>query len=167
MSVAFKVPMSIPRPVGAPMSKHLAFGTQLVGQVEKTLSAILGRLLAGSGVTEPQWVALNVLLVPEEPLARADAVQRTAAALKVDVETARACLDALEARGFLTTRRDATGGMEVSDTGRAFHGSVRARVEELTGRLWGDVPADELALAADVLNTVLRRAGSELTRLTA
>jgi hypothetical protein len=34
-----------------PMSKDLAFGTQLLGQVEKTLNAILGRLLAGSGMT--------------------------------------------------------------------------------------------------------------------
>jgi DNA-binding MarR family transcriptional regulator len=150
-----------------PMSKDLAFGTQLLGQVEKTLNAILGRLLAGSGMTEPQWVALNVVLAAGEPLVPADAVQRVAAALKVDLDTARGCLDALEARGFLATSSDAAGDTEVNANGRAFHAAVRARVEELTGRLWGDVPADELAVAADVLNTVLRRSSNELARLTA
>jgi hypothetical protein len=148
------------------MSKESAFGTQFVGQVEKTLSAILGRLLAGSRVTEPQWVALSVILAAGAPVAPADAVHRTAAALKIDVDRARACLDALAARGFLTTSGDGIG-TEVSGRGRAFHASIRVQVEELTGRLWSDGPADKLAVAAYVLNTVLRRAGAELTRLEA
>ena len=36
------------------MSTTPAFGTQLIGQTEKTLNAILDRQLAGTGVTEPQ-----------------------------------------------------------------------------------------------------------------
>ncbi len=42
------------------MSTTPAFSTQLIGQTEKTLNAILGRLLAPTGLTEPQWVTLTV-----------------------------------------------------------------------------------------------------------
>ena len=42
------------------MSTTPTFGTQLIGQTEKTLNAILGRLLAGTGLSEPEWVTLTV-----------------------------------------------------------------------------------------------------------
>jgi hypothetical protein len=38
-------------------------------------------------------------------------------------------------------------------------------VGEITGRLWGDLPAEELDVAARVLSTVLKRATAELARL--
>ena len=148
------------------MAQDLPFGTQLLGQVEKTLNAILGRLLAGTGLTEPQWVTLNVVLATGEPLAIADAAQRTAAALKVDGEIARTHLNALVDAGFLVSPEEAAGGSTaVTAGGRAFHASMRAQIGELTARLWGDVPSHDLAVAADVLNTVLDRAGTELARL--
>jgi hypothetical protein len=34
--------------------RHPAFGTQVIGQTEKALNAILERQLAGTGLTEPQ-----------------------------------------------------------------------------------------------------------------
>jgi hypothetical protein len=34
--------------------------TRVIGQAEKTLGAILGRQLAGTGLTEPQWVILTL-----------------------------------------------------------------------------------------------------------
>jgi DNA-binding MarR family transcriptional regulator len=147
------------------MPQDVPFGTQLLGQVEKTLNAILGRLLAGSGVTEPQWVTLNVVLATGEPLAIADAAQRTAAALKVDGETARTHLTALVDAGFLVPPEEAADGRTaVTASSRALHASMRAQIGELTARLWGDVPSHDLAVAADVLNTVLDRAGIELAR---
>jgi len=42
------------------MSTTPTFSTQLVGRTEKTLNAILARLLAGTGLTEPQWVTLTL-----------------------------------------------------------------------------------------------------------
>lgn len=36
------------------------FGPQLIGQTEKALDAILRRLLAGTGLTEPEWVTLRI-----------------------------------------------------------------------------------------------------------
>ena len=148
------------------MAQDLPFGTQLLGQVEKTLNAILGRLLADSGVTEPQWVALSVVLATGEPLAIADAAQRVAAALKVDREMARTHLDALVDAGFLAAPGGAAdGSTAVTASGRSFHASMRTQIGEVTARLWGDAPSQDLAVAADVLNTVLDRAGTELAHL--
>lgn len=36
------------------------FGPVLVGQTEKTLQALLRRTLAGTGLSEPQWVTLRL-----------------------------------------------------------------------------------------------------------
>ena len=38
----------------------IAFGPELVGQTEKTLSALLLRSLEGTDLTEPQWVTLRL-----------------------------------------------------------------------------------------------------------
>jgi hypothetical protein len=38
-----------------------AFGTPIIGQTEKALNAILARQLAGTGITEPQWVTLVIV----------------------------------------------------------------------------------------------------------
>ncbi len=45
------------------MSTTPTFSTQLIGQTEKTLNAILDRLLAGTGLNEPQWVTLTIALM--------------------------------------------------------------------------------------------------------
>jgi len=38
---------------------------------------------------------------------------------------------------------------------------IRATVSEITGRLWGDLPPDGLAVAGRVLRIVTERAGAE------
>ena len=42
------------------MPAYPTFSTRVIGQAEKTLNAILGRELAGTGLTEPQWVILTL-----------------------------------------------------------------------------------------------------------
>ena len=42
------------------MATTPAFGPPLIGQTEKALNAILDRQLAGTGMTEPQWVTLSL-----------------------------------------------------------------------------------------------------------
>jgi hypothetical protein len=50
----------------------------------------------------------------------------------------------------------------VTVAGQQLHGQIRATVTEITQRLWGDLPADELATAGRVLSTILARADAEL-----
>ena len=40
-----------------------AFGTQVIGQTEKALNALLAGLLAGTGLSEPQLDGLNFATV--------------------------------------------------------------------------------------------------------
>jgi hypothetical protein len=105
------------------MSTAPTFSTQLIGQTEKTLNAILGRLLAGTGLSEPQWV------------------------------TAKQLFDVSDS------------AVTVTDAGKQLHGRIRGVVGEITGRLWGDLPAEDLAAAGRILTTVLERASAELARL--
>jgi DNA-binding MarR family transcriptional regulator len=140
------------------------FGTQLIGQTEKTLNAILGRMLAGTGLTEPQWVTLTVAVMSGGAVARDQLVSRVAGALKVSEAEARTRIDELVAVQLLGHPDGEGSPVTVTDAGRELHGGIRAQVAEVTGRLWGDLPADELAIAARVLGTVLDRANAELAR---
>ena len=58
--------------------------------------------------------------------------------------------------------------MEVTDARRQLHGRIRAQVSEITERLWGDLPADNLATAGCVLygRLVLTLAASAIAEIT-
>jgi hypothetical protein len=49
-----------------------------------------------------------------------------------------------------------------TDAGQQLHGQIRTAVTQITQRLWGDLPAEDLATAGRVLSTVLTRANAEL-----
>jgi DNA-binding MarR family transcriptional regulator len=134
-----------------------AFSAQLLGQTEKTLNALLARLLADR-VSEPEWVTL-VLAAAAGP-SRAAVIARVASALRVSQETAAGHLARLAAGGLVT----GTAGSQVAltDSGAALLGSVRAGTGEITGRLWGDLPRADLDAAGRVLSTILARADAEL-----
>jgi hypothetical protein len=135
------------------------FGTALLGQTEKALTAILARELTGTGVTEPQWVAL-VLTIAAADDADADAhAAGVAHALRVPPAQARARLDELAAAGMITLEGTAVAP---TDAGRALHTRVRAATAPITERLWGDLHAADLEVAGRVLRTVLDRADAEL-----
>ena len=44
------------------MSTYPVLSARVIGQAEKTMNAILDRLLAGTGLTEPQWVEEQYIL---------------------------------------------------------------------------------------------------------
>jgi hypothetical protein len=52
------------------MTAPPTFGTPVIGQTEKALNAILHRQLAGTSLTEPQWVTLTLTVVSGGPGAR-------------------------------------------------------------------------------------------------
>lgn len=144
------------------MSTTSTFGTQLIGQTEKTLNAILGRLLADTGLSEPQWVTLTVAVASGGSVERQEFAGRIAAALKISEADAQARIDELAAQQLFEID-DST--VTVTDAGKVLQGRMRGAVGEITGRLWGDLPAEELDVAARVLSTVLKRATAELARL--
>ncbi|HSC02610.1 MAG TPA: MarR family winged helix-turn-helix transcriptional regulator [Solirubrobacteraceae bacterium] len=141
------------------MSTAPTFSTQLIGQTEKTLNAILARLLAGTGLSEPQWVTLTVAVMSGGTADREAFVSRIAESLKVGDDAARACVDELTAAQLIEV-----GGssVHVTDAGKELQARIRGEVVEITDRMWGDLPPEDLAAAARVLTTVLERANAEL-----
>ncbi len=137
------------------------FSTQLIGQTEKALNAILGRLLAGTGVSEPEWVILNITAMADVG-SDAELTRRIAGTLKVETDVAAEQISELERRGFLAKSRD---GLALSDTATEILTRIRTQVVELTGRLWSDIHDNDLGTAARVLALVLSRANDEIAAL--
>ena len=146
------------------MSTPPTFGTQIIGQTEKALNAILDRQLAGTGLTEPQWVTLTIAVMSGGSPDASALATRVAGALKVSDADAQARIEELAAAKLLEVRDFDRSAARVTHAGNELHGRIRRAVTEITQRLWGDLPADDLAVAGRVLATVLERADSELAR---
>ncbi|GID30607.1 MarR family transcriptional regulator [Paractinoplanes brasiliensis] len=135
----------------------IPFGPQLIGRTEKALNALLDRELAGTGLSEPQWVALTLTVTADGPR-EAELVARIAGALRVG--EAREHLAALAAAGMVVTADDLT--VRPTERGMALWTSVRAATGRIADALWNDLPDADREVAARVLNTVLTRAGAAL-----
>jgi DNA-binding MarR family transcriptional regulator len=138
------------------------FGAQVIGQTEKALGAILDRQLAGTGLTERQWVTLTVTVASGGAVDRDQLVGRLAGILKVSEAAAQARMTELAGAGLLQVPDGEGAVVKVTDAGQQLHSRIRSAITEITERLWGDLPAEDLATAGRVLSTVLARANAEL-----
>ncbi len=143
------------------MSATQTFSTQILGQTEKALGAILDQQLAGTGLTEPQWVTLSLTMLSGGDVPVDQLISRACGVLKVSQAEARAHITRLADAGLV---RLFGGEVTLTEAGRRLHGEVRAGVFRITDRLWGDLPAGDLATAGRVLSIVLERANAELVR---
>ena len=134
---------------------------RVIGQAEKTLNAILARQLAGTGLTEPEWVILTLAATSGEPPGRDQFTRTVADALKISEAGARARIGAM-----VTAQQLQITGEGVTVTGAALqvHERIRAATAGITQQLWGDLPAGDLATAGRVLAIITERANAELAR---
>lgn len=144
------------------MSTNSTFSAPLIGQTEHALAAILGRQLAGTGLTRPQWITLTIATAAGGSVGRDQLIGRVATALKVGESEARAHITELAAAHLLRAPEDEGAAVTVTDAGRELHRQISSSVAEITQRLWGDLSGEDLAAAAHVLSTVLARANQEL-----
>jgi hypothetical protein len=144
------------------MSTSTPFGPQLLGQTEKTLNAILDRELAGTGLTEPEWVTLVLTVAIGEAIEREQPIGRVAGAVTVSEEETQTRVDKLTSAGLLQVGDGENSLVQVTDAGHQLHGRIRGEITPITERLWGDLPPEELAAAGRVLSTILARANAEL-----
>ena len=140
------------------------FGTQIIGQTEKALNAILDRQLAGTELTEPQWVALTIAVMSGGTDDRDSFSSRVAGALKISDAEAQALLAELSTRKLLELPDTDGAPVGPTDAGRQLHGRIRTAIAGITDRLWGDLAPEDLTVAGRVLGTVLERANAELAR---
>ena len=145
------------------MSTYPVLSTRVIGQAEKTLGAILDRQLAGTGLTEPQWVILT-LAVTGGGTAEPDKFTRMVAdALKISETQARALIGDLVAAQQLQITGEPPA-VTVTGPARELHSRILTAIAGITQRLWGDLPAEDLATAGRVLAIVTERANAELAR---
>jgi len=135
--------------------------TQSIGQAEKALRAVLDRLLAETGTTFVQWVTLNMLARSGSAVQHQQLVRQVEAALKLDEPTVLATLGELSALGLITPPGEAAR-IELTTAGDAQFQRLRQRIDSVTERLYGDLPADELTTTRRVLGIVAERANAEL-----
>lgn len=125
------------------------FGPQLIGETEKTLSALLGRALAGR-LTERQWVTLRLAHLVEAEVERGSDLAAQVAA-RAHFEDAPALVEGLTAAGLLTDGRP-------TDAGRRLVAEVQDRIAAATDPIWQRLPDDDVAATTRVLNEIVTRA---------
>jgi hypothetical protein len=124
---------------------------QIIGQAERTTRAVLDRLLARTGTGFDQWVALSLAATTG-----VTGVTGLADALRIDPVAAEEIIGGLRDAGLLTS----SGAL--TPAGQERHDQIRAGITGITERLYGDLPADELAVAGRILTTITDRARAEL-----
>jgi hypothetical protein len=145
------------------MSTYPSLSTRVIGQTEKTLNAILNRQLAGTGLTESHWVILTLALASGGTVKRDPFTRQVAGALKISEAQAQARIAELVAARQLQDAREGSA-MAVTDAAQQLHGRIRDVISEITQRLWGDLPAEDLDTAGRVLSIITERANAELAR---
>src|SRR5438270_264073 len=159
--------------------------TQIIGRTERALSPLMDRVLARTGGTFPQWVALTFTAGNGDGIERPELIARLAGALELDDTAADQVIGGLADEQLLRMESESAvapsdagrdryapiraaidqipaAPVTVTDAGRRRHGEIRGAVTRIIQRLWGDLPAEDLATAGRVLSTVLARADAEL-----
>jgi hypothetical protein len=143
------------------MTAPQALTGQHIGQAEKATRAVLDRLLAETGTEFVEWVIVNVLATNRSRMDREDLLGRVVSGLKIAAQPVRTGIGALANRGLLATTDD---HLALTSDGEALYGRLRAGIDQITQRLYGDIPASDLYTAQHVLATVTQRANAELAR---
>lgn len=135
---------------------------QIIGQAHYATRAVLESLLATTGTTFHEAVALNALADGGGAADRTALVQRMTGTLKIDEATAGAALASLTAAGLLTEPTGDEARLGLTEAGRERRDAIAAGTADITARLYADLPAEDLAAAARVLLAVTERANSAL-----
>ena len=141
------------------MSSYPPLNTQVIGQTESALGALLEPLLADAGITFQQWLVLTVTTASGGRTDRGQLVARIAAASKIDGMEVESAIAELTAAGLAT----ATGPLALTDSGQDAYQRIRGAIDELNAELFA-FPPEDLAAAGRVLTIVTERANAVLAR---
>jgi len=140
------------------MSATTTLNPQVIGQAENAHGPLLARILARSGTTFHQWVALTTLAAGGGTAGRDQLVGRMTGALKIDDAAAAEALAGLTAAGLLQALPGDGAQVGLTPAGQARYGEIRAAVDEVIAQVYGDIPPEDLATAGRVLAQITARA---------
>ena len=148
------------------MPTYPVLSTQVIGQAESALGAILGPLLAPTGTTFDQWLVLTITAASGSVIDRDQLIARITGARKLPASQVETAIAELAADGLLEPVPGDDDHLRVALTegGQARFGQIRGALEGVTARLFGDLPPEDLATAGRVLTIVTARAHAELIR---
>ena len=156
------------------MSSYPPLNTQVIGQTESALGALLEPLLADAGITFQQWLVLTVTAASGGRTDRGQLVARIAGARKIDPTEVESAITELTAAGLATAElttaeltaaelATATGPLALTDSGRDMYQRIRGAIDELNAGLFA-FPPEDLATAGRILSIVTERANAVLAR---
>jgi hypothetical protein len=132
------------------MTTTASLNPQILGQAENAHRALLEKVLVGTGVDYPGWVALKLTAVgPAATLEQLAA--RVAAATKLPAFRVAVAYDTLVSAGLIEVRE---GTLALTPFGSALHDKVSADIAGVLGRVYGQVSAEELAVTGRVLGAI-------------
>jgi DNA-binding MarR family transcriptional regulator len=134
---------------------------QIVGQAENAHLPVLARILARTGTTKNQWVALSLATAAGGTIAHDQLAARITDGLKIDNATVLQAIIELIAAGMLAKLPDDQSRVRLTDVGQARHREIRSAVDEIIGRVYGDISADDLTTAGRVLALITTRLNAE------
>ncbi len=147
--------------------------TRDIGQAERTMRALLERLLDEAGLSFAEWTVL-VFLDGAGPLNVGELVRRQVNGRVAPEAEARAAVAGLLSRGLLVPV-DGIGGagapggdgedprLASTAAAQAAYLPVRRTVDRITGELYGDLPPADLEATHRTLAEITRRANTLLT----
>ncbi|WP_042421152.1 winged helix DNA-binding protein [Streptacidiphilus anmyonensis] len=138
---------------------------QVIGQAHLATRALLVPVLDRSHTTFEQSAVLNALAGGEESADRAQLTDQMAGNLKTTDSAVADVIAGLAASALLEQVPGDDSRLRLTDAGRARNRQIRDAVDALTQRLYGDIPAEDLATAGRVLALVTARANAELAAL--
>ncbi len=144
------------------MSTAPVLSPQIIGQAENAHRPLMERILARTGTTFRQWVTLTITAAGGGIAERDQLVLRMTGALKIDRAAAATTIAELAAADLIQDLPGRGSRVRLTDAGQARYDQVRAAVDEVTARLYGGIPAADLATAGRVLALVTARANAEL-----
>jgi hypothetical protein len=133
---------------------------QIVGQAENAHKPLLDRILAPTGTTMSQWVALKFTAMGGAT-ERDQLITRITGALKVDDAAALAVIAELTSAELLEDLPGDGSRIGFTDAGLALYQHINSAVDEVIARVYGDIPAADLTTAAQVLTLITTRLNAE------
>ncbi|MFI1420802.1 MarR family transcriptional regulator [Streptomyces sp. NPDC020731] len=134
-----------------------------LGLAHYAARGVLEHVLARYGTTFQQQIALRAAVTADAPQTPDDLVAQVRDFLKADPVGIRVTLDELLAKQLLVTDG---AHLRPTDAGRELIAAVGAETAPISARIWGGIPAEDLAAAGRVLALVTERADAELAALT-
>jgi DNA-binding MarR family transcriptional regulator len=127
---------------------------RILGQAGNAHKPLLARILARTGTTEHQWMALTMTAAAGGHIEADRLTRELVGALKIDQVAARDAIAELVAERLLAD--DATR-VALTDAGRERHSLIHAEVDAVIAPAYADIPAGDLATAARVLTLITAR----------